>query len=65
MKLKWLIIILNIKINGENEWIFKLKKLKNIIYSNDKFICSCDNMTEINKKIKLIEKDKLRDEVCK
>ena len=34
------------------------------IYSNDKFWASCDNMTEVNEEIKLIEKEEFGDEVC-
>lgn len=28
------------------------------VYNNDKFLVSCDNMTEVNEEIRLIEKEK-------
>lgn len=34
------------------------------IYNNDKFWASCDNMTEVNEEIRLIEKEEFGDEVC-
>lgn len=44
----------------------RIKKVKEHyeLYSNNKFICSCDNMTEVNEEIKLIEKEEFGDEVC-
>lgn len=45
----------------------RIKKVKEHfeLYSNGKFICSCDNMKEVNEEIKLIEKEEFGDEVCK
>lgn len=45
----------------------RIKKVKEHyeLYSNDKFICSCDNINEANEEIKLIEKKEFGDEVCK
>ena len=34
------------------------------VYNNDEFWASCDNMTEVNEEIKLIEKEEFGDEVC-
>ncbi len=31
------------------------------VYNNDKFICSCDNMTEVNEEIRLIEKERFEE----
>lgn len=32
------------------------------VYNNDKFWASCDNMTEVNEEIKLIEKEEFDDD---
>lgn len=39
--------------------VIRIKKVKEHfeLYSNGKFICSCDNMDEVNEEIRLIEKE--------